>query len=144
MRTKRPISEKQLKANRANAKRSTGPRTERGKTISRRNALKHGILSRIVEIGSSEGEASRSAVSSITSSFRPEACQQEELLEAIGQTWWKLGRVVKWEHESNASGEVARKMSSELLRRYEIMLVRKWHASIRESVNLERKTGESL
>ncbi|MBT6095099.1 MAG: hypothetical protein HOH04_10810, partial [Rhodospirillaceae bacterium] len=33
----------QIDANRANARRSTGPRTPGGKTVSRSNALKHGL-----------------------------------------------------------------------------------------------------
>lgn len=44
----RTISERKLLANRANAKKSTGPRTERGKSWSRRNAVKHGLLSNAV------------------------------------------------------------------------------------------------
>lgn len=42
------ISERKLQANRANAKKSTGPRTERGKSWSRRNAVKRGLLSNAV------------------------------------------------------------------------------------------------
>ena len=38
-------SEKQIKANRANARRSTGPRTLKGKAISRLNARRHGFAS---------------------------------------------------------------------------------------------------
>ena len=38
-------SEKQIKANRANAQRSTGPRTLKGKAISRLNARRHGFAS---------------------------------------------------------------------------------------------------
>ncbi len=34
---------RQLEANRRNALRSTGPRTENGKQQSRRNAIKHGL-----------------------------------------------------------------------------------------------------
>ncbi len=37
------ISERKLRANRENAKKSTGPRTDRGKRFSCRNALKHGL-----------------------------------------------------------------------------------------------------
>ena len=39
-------SEKQRKANRQNAKKSTGPRTEDGKASTSQNALKHGLLAR--------------------------------------------------------------------------------------------------
>jgi hypothetical protein len=39
----KPTSEKRLAANRANAARSTGPRTSGGKSRSARNALKHGF-----------------------------------------------------------------------------------------------------
>ncbi len=39
----KPISEKRLAANRENAKKSTGPRTDEGKARSSRNAVKHGF-----------------------------------------------------------------------------------------------------
>jgi hypothetical protein len=38
-------SEKQIAANRANAKRSTGPKTKKGRYASSRNALRHGLAS---------------------------------------------------------------------------------------------------
>jgi len=42
----RRVSERKLKANRENAKKSTGPRTARGKAFSRRNAVKHGLCAK--------------------------------------------------------------------------------------------------
>lgn len=44
----RAVCEARLQANRAHAKKSAGPRTARGKAWSRRNALRHGLTSRIV------------------------------------------------------------------------------------------------
>jgi hypothetical protein len=41
-------STKQIEANRLNAQKSTGPKTERGKTTSSQNAQKHGFLSRVI------------------------------------------------------------------------------------------------
>jgi len=38
---------KQLKANRENAKKSTGPKSKEGKAITSKNAIKHGILSNV-------------------------------------------------------------------------------------------------
>ena len=40
------ISEKQRRANRENAKKSTGPRTAEGKARSSKNGIKHGLLAR--------------------------------------------------------------------------------------------------
>lgn len=42
------LSAARIRANRNNAKKSTGPKTERGKAYSRRNALKHGLLAKAV------------------------------------------------------------------------------------------------
>ena len=44
-------SEKQVAANRANAKRSTGPKTVAGKALSRMNAYKHGLTAETNVIG---------------------------------------------------------------------------------------------
>ena len=49
-------SKQRLEANRANAKRSTGPTTEPGKARSKMNALKHGLSAKAVVI---EGEDPR-------------------------------------------------------------------------------------
>ena len=145
METKGPISEKRLQANRANAKRSTGPRTQRGKAASRRNALKHGILSQPATLLPGESESLRSAVGNVTSLLSSQTSRQKQMFEEIVQTWWRLGRLVILEHESSSRGEAARNMPSKLMHRYESMLVNQWHTRIRESASLStNKTGESL
>ena len=52
-------SEAQIAANRANAQRSTGPRTEEGKEKSARNALNHGLCAERVVIDEEDREEGR-------------------------------------------------------------------------------------
>lgn len=46
----------QVRANRTNAQRSTGPRTAAGKAASRLNALKHGVLAKHVVLPNEDAE----------------------------------------------------------------------------------------
>src|ERR1700731_2881518 len=64
-----PTSEKKTKANRRNALKSTGPRTARGKSWSRLNALKHGILASQAVITVTEGRAQRKAFEEMVDGF---------------------------------------------------------------------------
>jgi hypothetical protein len=50
-------SDKQVVANRANAKRSTGPKTAAGKALSRMNAYKHGLTAETIVIGDEDPKA---------------------------------------------------------------------------------------
>jgi len=50
----RAISERKLLANRANAKKSSGPRTPRGKAWSRGNAVKHGLSAKALLLRSDQ------------------------------------------------------------------------------------------
>src|ERR1022692_3839922 len=54
----KPSSERKIQANRQNALRSTGPKTERGKRTVARNAIKHGLLAREVVITAGDGKES--------------------------------------------------------------------------------------
>ena len=57
---KKLMSEEQIEANRANAAKSTGPRTAEGKAVSKMNGFKHGIFAREVVLrGQDRGERGR-------------------------------------------------------------------------------------
>ena len=43
-----PISERKLEANRANAKKSTGPKTDKGKRIASLNSVTHGVFAKSI------------------------------------------------------------------------------------------------
>lgn len=58
----RMTSARKIEANRLNAKRSTGPKTEAGKAKSSRNARQHGLSRRTMEEGAVSAPLSRSAI----------------------------------------------------------------------------------
>jgi hypothetical protein len=64
------VSEAKLKANRANALKSTGPKTEEGKARSRANSLKHGLCASIVVAENLEVVQQRS--SEFFDTFKPQ------------------------------------------------------------------------
>jgi hypothetical protein len=83
-------SERQIEANRKNAKRSTGPKTPQGKAKSRRNALFHG-LSR-----STSGDDSdlRALASAIMNAARQNGVDFETTdVASAKRRFWRIGTV---------------------------------------------------
>jgi hypothetical protein len=140
--TRRPISERKLQANRANAKRSTGPRTEAGKAVSRRNALKHGILSRPIDLPSAIpiGEISSLNPDRSLGSAGPGTGSAPQEIDCI---WDRLAKVVAFEKASSQFPS-GLESNTRLICRYERMLTRELHARIREFAGLESETGDEL
>jgi hypothetical protein len=81
-------SKRKIEANRQNAKRSTGPKTEVGKAKSSGNARKHGLSRRCLEEGAVSSPLVRSAISE---GFE----QQRNLLDVdnLVRTNLRLGRI---------------------------------------------------
>ena len=87
-------TEKQHIANQQNAKRSTGPRTDRGKRRSRRNALRHGLTAETV-IDTLENCADYEALASrINDDYRPRNNFEIELVARLVSLLWRLRRAV--------------------------------------------------
>ena len=132
---KRRISERKLQANRANAKRSTGPRTEAGKAASCRNALKHGILSRAVDLPLDTPGLDLDSPK-VSGSILAEVLGRDSALREISRIWGKLTRVVVFEMDC-AHHPNGLECNGRLICRYERMLTRQLHARIRECAGLE-------
>src|SRR5215831_640872 len=87
-------TEKQILANRQNAERSTGPRTESGKRRSRRNAVRHGLTAETV-IDSLEDAADYSAFErAVKSDYSPQTAIEGQLVSRLASLLWRLRRAV--------------------------------------------------
>jgi hypothetical protein len=91
MKNRKAVTEAVLAANRANAKSSTGPRTERGKAASNRNAVRHGILATKIVLETDDERAEFQAlVQSCDAGFEPNGFLEQLLVEEVATTLWKL------------------------------------------------------
>lgn len=102
-----PISEKQLEANRRNAERSTGPRTDEGKARSSRNNLRHGLTGQVTVLPSEDREAHDAFCNRLIAGFNPETPIEEQLTQCIAEDAWRLNRVAASRTTSSLLGAVA-------------------------------------
>ncbi|MFH1372760.1 MAG: hypothetical protein ABII79_03070 [bacterium] len=95
------ISEKQLAANRRNARRSTGPRTPEGKERVKWNALKHGLLAESVVVPNRHGLEKRNQFESLLAQLHdelnPVGMLEEMQVEKIAVAYWRLRRALRTE-----------------------------------------------
>jgi hypothetical protein len=96
-------TEKQIRANRENAKKG-GVKTVEGKKVARWNALRHGLLSRLVVIETEHCKESRDVydliLQSITDAMQPIGAIEEMLVERIVTSYWRLRRVLDSENDT--------------------------------------------
>jgi hypothetical protein len=99
---KQPVSIRKVEANRRNARRSTGPKTERGKRTVARNAIKHGFLAREVVITAGDGKESlaefRVLVAQLSGYYGPVGIVEELLVQNVATSWWRKARVIRAEN----------------------------------------------
>jgi hypothetical protein len=87
-------TEKQIAANRQNARSSTGPRTEYGKLRSRRNAMRHGLTAETVIDVLEDPAAYRALQRAIHADYRPRTNFELELVARLVSLLWRLRRAV--------------------------------------------------
>lgn len=90
-------TEKQVAANRRNAQKSTGPRTEAGKDASSRNGFKHGVLS--VSVVSSEEDHSgfTALLTDLVTDHQPMTAIECALVERLAILLWRERRLAQAE-----------------------------------------------
>ena len=90
-------SENQIAANRANAKRSTGPKTNAGKAQSRKNAWKHGLTAKALVINGENPKNFELLRADYEAQFKPRNALQFELVERLAVTAWRQRRIPAFE-----------------------------------------------
>jgi hypothetical protein len=99
-------SDKQIAANRANARKSTGPKTETGKAIVRVNAVKHGGLATTQVLPEIERQDDWDQhLAGTLASLTPVGHLETVMAERIALLLWRLHRVARYEREMIALGQ---------------------------------------
>jgi hypothetical protein len=90
-------SEAQLGANRRNAQKSTGPRTEEGRAVASRNALRHGLTAERVVVFDEEPEDLARFRDEVHAALDPADEMEGQLAERIVLCAWRLRRACRVE-----------------------------------------------
>ena len=83
---------RQIEANRANARKSTGPATEEGKRRSRRNAIRHGLTAETVISTLEDAEDYQAFEAAIIADYDAQSAVKRELVLRLASLLWRLRR----------------------------------------------------
>ncbi len=160
-------SAKQVQANRENAKKSTGPRTEEGKQRTARNAIKHGFRAKDPLIPGEDPDEFYRHDTELNVEFAPVTAVEQNLVDQIIDITWRLKRFGRIEaaiindlfdkaaeQEGNHDKDGEQLLGNALsdshalnrLSRYESQLARRYHNAMKElrAVQERRRQGLAL
>jgi hypothetical protein len=139
------LSEARQTASAANARLSTGPRTEEGKARSSQNARKHGLTAAQLIIAAEDREEFEELSAQLHTDIRPEGALQQILFDQLVASAWNLRRIGSMEAELTASAksyldildnpELTAKLDR--LARHQTRIERSFHRSLRELKSLQ-------
>ncbi len=142
---RKPISPAKLAANRRNGQKSKGPKTEEGKSRSRWNAVKHGVLSqRLVVLNENDGQTYTLLLENLQRDLNPGNALEEILVEKIAMAYWRLhiayGYEAEFAHSRNEFIVVTDRMG-----RYANTIHRQLLQSMNELERIQRRrNGEAV
>jgi hypothetical protein len=95
------LSPRQLAARRANALKSTGPRTSSGKEVARLNAIKHGSFScdvvNAVLDGRDRVEEFTTILDALLEEYDPQSVRERILIDEVAACCWRIRRLLRYE-----------------------------------------------
>ena len=102
---------RQKKANRKNAKRSTGPRTAEGKARSSQNASKHGLFARDTVLPDENPQEFLGLITELEKELNAVGGFEHRLVRHIADAEWRIRRIIRLEN-----GVLTRQLEAERLR----------------------------
>jgi len=93
-------TEAQIEANRANAQKSTGPRTPEGKAQVARNAIRHGLLAREAVVVGEDLDEFDLFRDQLRAELAPVGLVESLLVERIAGLSWRLRRAERFHTEA--------------------------------------------
>ena len=96
-------TEKQIAANRRNARKSTGPKSENGKSRTRLNALRHGLTAEQAVLPHEDPQNYEEIRTGMIQAHAPAGAAELALVEELVNAYWRLLRLHRvenqyWEH----------------------------------------------
>jgi hypothetical protein len=92
-------TDKQIKANRQNAKESSGPKTAEGKAAVSQNAVKHGLFAESVITGEDPAEY-QAFHDNMLAELAPVGLVELMLAERVVSLWWRLRRAERMQNQA--------------------------------------------
>ncbi len=87
-------SQAKINASRANARKSTGPRTAEGKSVSRNNAYKHGMRARNPVAPGEDQAAFDARLAQLRAEFAPSTPSEDLLVQQAADASWRRERLI--------------------------------------------------
>jgi hypothetical protein len=88
---------RQIEANRRNALRSTGPKTDDGKRHASQNAVRHGLTAETVIVPLEDADDYRAFEQAVTADYDAETAVERELILRLASLLWRLRRATSIE-----------------------------------------------
>ena len=91
-------TDKQIRANRENARHSTGPRTPEGKARAAANRITHALSGRHAVLPTESAAAFDQLLNCLQIEWEPQTETESQHVELIAHQWWRLLRIARLEN----------------------------------------------
>ena len=142
-------SDRQLAANQGNARLSTGPKTEEGKSRSRMNAWKHGLTAEKIVIHGEDAQQFEAIRQELWEQYQPAPGTESLLVERLAALAWRNRRALMFEAAllkdgSSQVGALAYAKGTALatLLRYEMSSTNAFHRTLQQLLYLQDRRRE--